>query len=289
METLMKKLPETMKTYNMSSTDALKCLISQEKDLKNPKNLRKCYSCENLGIFNLFNERYECRFHTNSFNYCNFPKCDNFREKNNNMCDLHSTKCGECKVTIPSRNEPKKYDRIIYYSKKDKCDQCVINEKDNYIKTFICIECNGKKIIWNNKRRFKCNECNSKFVYIYEKIDINKSWIENTSIPYFQDKSDGKTHCIIYRAIGNDHSGYCSGEEADEDFPTINELRFKFDDIKNEDLDISNLNYKQKGCSSYPNFGSGYCKGFGLMFEAIKIIKVSNINILYDDTDLEKV
>lgn len=79
------------------------------------------------------------------------------------------------------------------------------------------------------------------------------------------------TYTIRFRVRGNDHQGYCSGAEADEE----NEVDFnKKKVIENVPLAerLDTFDHTEHGCTSAR--GSKYCTGFSRRYKAVKCIDV---------------
>ena len=77
------------------------------------------------------------------------------------------------------------------------------------------------------------------------------------------------TYTIRFRVRGNDHQGYCSGAEADEE----NEVDFnKKKVIENVPLAerLDTFDHTEHGCTSAR--GSKYCTGFARRYKAVKCI-----------------
>lgn len=92
---------------------------------------------------------------------------------------------------------------------------------------------------------------------------------------------------VKYLITGKDHEGYCSGLETDEDLDYQENDNLKYEkhiininlskDLFVTMLDnkeyvkkeyLKQLDYIDHGCTS--KYGSGYCKGFGRKFNAIR-------------------
>lgn len=83
-------------------------------------------------------------------------------------------------------------------------------------------------------------------------------------------------YLILYKVIGIDHDGYCSGADADECQPIIPYLELHLVRSDNQP-DLTKYSYCNKGCTSG---GSGYCNGFGQNHTAMKVFNKIGISSL---------
>jgi hypothetical protein len=73
-------------------------------------------------------------------------------------------------------------------------------------------------------------------------------------------------YSIKYHVTGTDHSGYCSGEEANNN--NVNFYTIIIKTINDPIPELWKLDHYIGGCTSN---GSSYCHGFGQIYKAISI------------------
>ena len=96
-------------------------------------------------------------------------------------------------------------------------------------------------------------------------------------------------YIVKQRVTGDDHDGYCSGQEADKSDESNAYITYKIVESNKYEVDRHNFvkdeevfNYENEGCTSLG--GSNYCEGFHQIYTTIwaRIFKNEEYNDTYD-------